>query len=242
MGALLPELQGEGGSSISERNWLRSGGQRLSCSNGGHIGPAVTVTAKGRSWLLLVWLLSSVWFLRRETTSPTRNVGPGSLSLCLNLMALPGTRARWGGAPVVRLMVPRAEGRVCWKGERGRRWDYADEEHERATSGHVGPLCAPEPSPGRAPRRVPRVARLHPAEETGLGQGCAGQAQGYLTDARFGLKGFHFGSVERWQRSAVPALRQLHSLSWPHAALLAPFSFSLHGHAHIHVAPGGLSS
>lgn len=24
-GALLPELQGEGGSSVSERNWLRSG-------------------------------------------------------------------------------------------------------------------------------------------------------------------------------------------------------------------------
>lgn len=110
----------------------------------------------------------------------------------------------------------------------------------------------PEPSLGRAPGRVPRAPRLHPAEETRLGQGRAdagtGIPRGRLTlgagfswsrrKARFGLKDFHFGSVGRWEQSAVPALRQLH----PHAALFAPFPFSLHGHSHIHVAPGGLSS
>lgn len=102
----------------------------------------------------------------------------------------------------------------------------------------------PEPSPGRAPRRVPRAPRL--------GQGCVDAGTGIprrrLTlatglswsrrKAWFGLKGFHFGSVGRWEQSAVPALRQLHPLSPPHAALFAPFPFSLHGHAHIHVAPG----
>lgn len=75
----------------------------------------------------------------------------------------------------------------------------------------------PEPSLGRAPRRVPRAPSLHPAEETRLGQGRAdagtGIPRGRLTlgagfswsrrKARFGLKDFHFGSVGRWEQSGA---------------------------------------
>lgn len=149
-------------------------------------------------------------------------------------------------------LLPRVGGRACWTGE----WGDVGIMLMRSVRKPRRAAVHPEPSPGRAPRRAPRAPRLHPAEETHLWQGRAdagtGIPCGRLTlgagfscsrrKARFGLKGFHFGSVGRWEQSAVPALQQLHPLSPPHAALFAPFPFSLHGHAHIHVAPGGLSS
>lgn len=79
--------------------------------------------------------------------------------------------------PCERLRVARPTGQKllprCWRARvlegrtGGRCWDYADEEHEKATWGP----CAAEPSPGRAPCRMPRAPRLHPAAEAGLGQG-----------------------------------------------------------------------
>lgn len=63
-------------------------------------------------------------------------------------------------------LLPRVGGHACWKGEQG---DVGimlmsvRKPHRAAVH--------PEPSPGRAPHRVPRAPRLHPAEETRLGQG-----------------------------------------------------------------------
>lgn len=97
------------------------------------------------------------------------------------MWALPGPRPRPATLPEVwpceRLRVARPTGQKllprCWRARvlegrtGGRCWDYADEEHEKATWGP----CAAEPSPGRAPCRMPRAPRLHPAAEAGLGQG-----------------------------------------------------------------------
>lgn len=70
--------------------------------------------------------------------------------------------------PTGQKLLPRCRRACVLEGRTGGRcWDYADEEHEKATWGP----CAPEPSPDRAPCRMPRAPRLHPAAEAGLGQG-----------------------------------------------------------------------
>lgn len=51
-GALLPKLQGEGGSSVSERNWLRSGGSGFPGLTSGHIGSVTAVAKAGHGWCL----------------------------------------------------------------------------------------------------------------------------------------------------------------------------------------------